>query len=228
MQGESADVEDSTKEAIDFIGASFRRNTQGNREESVARYESMIELDLSLRRPNTCENQSSGERPSLHPSSASAFTRYVHRPQCSVSPLITNQRKNVAASEDDNINRYNSSEPLPRQSSYPTTVPFNSIQFNTAAMTPASLSPSPSSVSPHEYSSMFHPFNGSMDAEERRHVSSATELSAIGNHCSANSSSVGKNQQSLQREAALNKFRMKRKDRCFEKKVRYESRKKLA
>ncbi|KAF2597302.1 hypothetical protein F2Q68_00012346 [Brassica cretica] len=251
MQGESADVEDSTKEAIDFMGASFRRNTQGNREESVARYESMIELDLSLRRPNTCENQSSGERPSLHPSSASAFTRYVHRPQCLVSPLVTNQRKNVAASEDDNINRYNSSEPLPSaprrneasfnnradssqmnswpgQSSYPTPVPFNSIQFNTAAMAPASLSPSPSSVSPHEYSSMFHPFNGSMDAEERRHVSSATELSAIGNHCSANSSSVGKNQQSLQREAALNKFRMKRKDRCFDKKVRYESRKKLA
>ncbi|KAF2564940.1 hypothetical protein F2Q70_00018759 [Brassica cretica] len=194
MQGESADVEDSTKEAIDFMGASFRRNTQGNREESVARYESMIELDLSLRRPNTCENQSSGERPSLHPSSASAFTRYVHRPQCLVSPLVTNQRKN----------------------------------FNTAAMAPASLSPSPSSVSPHEYSSMFHPFNGSMDAEERRHVSSATELSAIGNDCNANSSSVGKNQQSLQREAALNKFRMKRKDRCFDKKVRYESRKKLA
>ncbi|KAF3541888.1 hypothetical protein F2Q69_00025143 [Brassica cretica] len=177
MQGESADVEDSTKEAIDFMGASFRRNTQRNREESVARYESLIELDLSLRRPNTCENQSSGEKPSLHPSSASAFTR---------------------------------------------------IQFNTAAMTPASLSPSPSSVSPYEYSSMFHPFNGSMDAEERRHVSSATELSAIGNHCSSNSSSMGKNQQSLQREAALNKFRMKRKDRCFDKKVRYESRKKLA
>lgn len=33
---------------------------------------------------------------------------------------------------------------------------------------------------------------------------------------------------SIQREAALTKFRMKRKDRCFEKKVRYESRKKLA
>ncbi|KAG5617368.1 hypothetical protein H5410_017192 [Solanum commersonii] len=31
-----------------------------------------------------------------------------------------------------------------------------------------------------------------------------------------------------QREAALTKFRMKRKERCFEKKVRYESRKKLA
>ncbi|XP_017237188.1 two-component response regulator-like APRR5 isoform X2 [Daucus carota subsp. sativus] len=33
---------------------------------------------------------------------------------------------------------------------------------------------------------------------------------------------------STRREAALTKFRMKRKDRCFEKKVRYESRKKLA
>ncbi|KAG2301259.1 hypothetical protein Bca4012_059456 [Brassica carinata] len=257
MQGESADVEDSTKEVIDFMGASFRRNTQRNKEESVARYESMIELDLSLRRPNTCENQSSGDRPSLHPSSASAFTRYVHRPlqtQCSVSPLVLDQRKNVAACEDDNNNQYNSSEPppcaprrneasfnnradssqmnsWPGQGSYPTPVPINSIQFNTAytsTMAAASLSPSPTSVSPHEYSSMFHPFNGSMDAEERRHVSSATEHSGIGNHCSTNSSSVGKTQQSLQREAALNKFRMKRKDRCFDKKVRYESRKKLA
>ncbi|KAK2649946.1 hypothetical protein Ddye_017435 [Dipteronia dyeriana] len=33
---------------------------------------------------------------------------------------------------------------------------------------------------------------------------------------------------SSQREAALTKFRLKRKDRCFEKKVRYQSRKKLA
>ncbi|XP_052187474.1 two-component response regulator-like APRR9 [Diospyros lotus] len=33
---------------------------------------------------------------------------------------------------------------------------------------------------------------------------------------------------SVQREAALTKFRLKRKDRCYEKKVRYESRKKLA
>ncbi|KAH7839495.1 hypothetical protein Vadar_005006 [Vaccinium darrowii] len=33
---------------------------------------------------------------------------------------------------------------------------------------------------------------------------------------------------SVQREAALYKFRLKRKDRCFDKKVRYESRKKLA
>lgn len=38
----------------------------------------------------------------------------------------------------------------------------------------------------------------------------------------------GTSHRSGQREAALTKFRLKRKDRCFEKKVRYESRKKLA
>ncbi|KAG6436355.1 hypothetical protein SASPL_101251 [Salvia splendens] len=38
----------------------------------------------------------------------------------------------------------------------------------------------------------------------------------------------GPSHRAMQREAALTKFRQKRKDRCFEKKVRYESRKKLA
>ncbi|KAJ4871876.1 pseudo-response regulator 5 [Raphanus sativus] len=233
---ESADVpRDSSKEAIDFMGALFRRNG----EESVTKYESRIELDLSLRRR---PNQSSGDRrPSLHPSIGSAFTRYVHKPplqtECSVSPLVSDQRKNVAASGDGNIvvtNHYNSSEPTP-------SAPIKSIQFTGAYVAPASLSPTPRSVSPHEYSSMFHPVNGDnkpeglqeQDVEERRNVSSATERSATGNHCSTSyidyhhQQSLGKTLQSV-REAALNKFRMKRKDRCFDKKVRYESRKKLA
>ncbi|XP_073144579.1 two-component response regulator-like APRR5 [Henckelia pumila] len=38
----------------------------------------------------------------------------------------------------------------------------------------------------------------------------------------------GSSHRTLQREEALKKFRLKRKERCFEKKVRYESRKKLA
>ncbi|KAF1865285.1 hypothetical protein Lal_00004659 [Lupinus albus] len=38
----------------------------------------------------------------------------------------------------------------------------------------------------------------------------------------------GSSHRSTLREAALNKFRLKRKERCYEKKVRYESRKKLA
>ncbi|GLJ06862.1 hypothetical protein SUGI_0050560 [Cryptomeria japonica] len=44
---------------------------------------------------------------------------------------------------------------------------------------------------------------------------------------SGSGSGVDQNR-SAQREAALNKFRQKRKERCFEKKVRYQSRKRLA
>uniref|UniRef100_A0A6N2LR94 Uncharacterized protein n=1 Tax=Salix viminalis TaxID=40686 RepID=A0A6N2LR94_SALVM len=44
---------------------------------------------------------------------------------------------------------------------------------------------------------------------------------------SGSGSGVGRNRLTL-REAALSKFRQKRKERCFEKKVRYQSRKKLA
>ncbi|XP_074367973.1 two-component response regulator-like APRR5 isoform X2 [Apium graveolens] len=94
-------------------------------------------------------------------------------------------------------------------------------------------------------------------SEERGHFSSATDQSGSNSFCNSslnrfnsinkgNVNSVpnmkfgpvsrnettlvqdGTNNRSIQREAALTKFRMKRKDRCFEKKVRYESRKKLA
>lgn len=73
--------------------------------------------------------------------------------------------------------------------------------------------------------------------EDRGHISSATDHSASSSFCNGgtlsrlNSIGSGSNantQRSIQREAALNKFRMKRKDRCYDKKVRYESRKKLA
>lgn len=94
-------------------------------------------------------------------------------------------------------------------------------------------------------------------SEERGHFSSATDQSGSNSFCnntlnrfnSINNGNVnsvpnmkfgsmpgnettlvqdGTSLRSIQREAALTKFRMKRKDRCFEKKVRYESRKKLA
>ncbi|XP_021858305.1 two-component response regulator-like APRR5 isoform X2 [Spinacia oleracea] len=83
--------------------------------------------------------------------------------------------------------------------------------------------------------------------EERAHFSSAADQSTSGSlhndtgagtgHLNCGISEGGNDQshvtqltsqRSLQREAALNKFRLKRKERCYEKKVRYESRKKLA
>ncbi|XP_019200417.1 PREDICTED: two-component response regulator-like APRR5 isoform X2 [Ipomoea nil] len=87
--------------------------------------------------------------------------------------------------------------------------------------------------------------NQSEPADDHGHFSSFTDQSANSSTCNGKTSvplvkstvecskekaplgQDGSYQQS-QREAALTKFRLKRKDRCFEKKVRYESRKKLA
>uniref|UniRef100_A0A5B7AGV0 Putative response regulator isoform 3 n=1 Tax=Davidia involucrata TaxID=16924 RepID=A0A5B7AGV0_DAVIN len=55
----------------------------------------------------------------------------------------------------------------------------------------------------------------------------AGNCGAGGGSGSGSRSGVDQNQLAL-REAALNKFRQKRKERCFEKKVRYQSRKRLA
>ncbi|KAI5568258.1 hypothetical protein BDE02_12G003500 [Populus trichocarpa] len=82
--------------------------------------------------------------------------------------------------------------------------------------------------------------------EDRGLISPATDQSASSSFCNGAAShfnsmgdaSESKNEEgafthsyshrSIQREAALTKFRLKRKERCYEKKVRYESRKKLA
>ncbi|GMP70745.1 hypothetical protein CsSME_00029464 [Camellia sinensis var. sinensis] len=84
-------------------------------------------------------------------------------------------------------------------------------------------------------------------SEDQRYFSSATDQSASNSFCNGNVDQVpviraaaesGNEDgfpihdinchRSVLREAALNKFRLKRKERCYEKKVRYESRKKLA
>ncbi|KAL6972171.1 hypothetical protein U1Q18_042544 [Sarracenia purpurea var. burkii] len=90
--------------------------------------------------------------------------------------------------------------------------------------------------------------------DHQRHLSSATDQCASSSFCNGSASHFNGNvdqapvvraaaesgnkedvhiqdrnsHRSIQREAALTKFRLKRKDRCYEKKVRYESRKKLA
>ncbi|EYU19697.1 hypothetical protein MIMGU_mgv1a003461mg [Erythranthe guttata] len=76
-------------------------------------------------------------------------------------------------------------------------------------------------------------------SEDLERVSPSNYQSGNSNFGSGNSSLGNVNEEcfhvqdgpahrSMLREAALTKFRMKRKDRCFEKKVRYESRKQLA
>ncbi|KZV31006.1 hypothetical protein F511_18110 [Dorcoceras hygrometricum] len=61
-------------------------------------------------------------------------------------------------------------------------------------------------------------------------INEGSALKAMSENCKEEGFNVyeGSSHRSLQREEALKKFRLKRKERCFEKKVRYESRKKLA
>ncbi|XP_022974351.1 two-component response regulator-like APRR9 [Cucurbita maxima] len=91
-----------------------------------------------------------------------------------------------------------------------------------------------------------HSANGSLYGGNTTHVRSMGYPSSCGNNRNvdcigiATVTSESRNEEALfsqgggdshrfgQREAALSKFRLKRKNRCYEKKVRYESRKKLA
>eukprot|EP00897_Mesotaenium_endlicherianum_P006083 jgi/Mesen1/5502/ME000277S04710 len=85
------------------------------------------------------------------------------------------------------------------------------------------------------------PMSGGAEGEQGEHLTNGVShnggTSGVDNGISGgtvngsgtNLMSVGSpRDRSARREAALNKFRQKRKERCFEKKVRYQSRKKLA
>ncbi|GAB4836503.1 hypothetical protein Ancab_001415 [Ancistrocladus abbreviatus] len=99
---------------------------------------------------------------------------------------------------------------------------------------------------PIEVNAVNHSFNGSASGSNHGsdlHNESSNAVHAEGNmpsdngvpgqgvagRVSGSGNRIGVDQNwSAQREAALNKYRLKRKERCFEKRVRYQSRKKLA
>ncbi|KAJ7959435.1 Two-component response regulator-like [Quillaja saponaria] len=58
--------------------------------------------------------------------------------------------------------------------------------------------------------------------------SNIEQAAAVRTTSESKNEDFGSSNRSVQREAALTKFRLKRKERCYDKKVRYESRKKLA
>ncbi|EFJ26073.1 hypothetical protein SELMODRAFT_450934, partial [Selaginella moellendorffii] len=81
--------------------------------------------------------------------------------------------------------------------------------------------------------------SGSNHGSNNVYNDSTAKMSNFGSCCNGGDSNPGSNNcgapaenaannSKVRREAALNKFRQKRKERCFEKKVRYQSRKRLA
>ncbi|XP_055807183.1 two-component response regulator-like APRR3 isoform X2 [Solanum dulcamara] len=73
-----------------------------------------------------------------------------------------------------------------------------------------------------------HCGSNSDEAVESSFPVASPERAPVSESVNYNDRTRSENHSTSQREAALMKFRLKRKDRCYEKKVRYESRKRLA
>nr|XP_043613432.1 two-component response regulator-like APRR5 [Erigeron canadensis] len=168
------------------------------------------------------------------------------------APVGSSQHNRISQhGQTESLGQTQSQFPSPRESMFPVPGLVRGIRLENTLPPPFCVQPnvaqmqSPSSSGHHEQS-LFqaHPYHMSnpearnesaemhnaTEALEDHSGSSSfytggtlTRLNSIGSGSNGNNS-----HRSMQREAALNKFRMKRKDRCFDKKVRYESRKKLA
>nr|GEV06091.1 two-component response regulator-like APRR5 [Tanacetum cinerariifolium] len=247
----TVDANNTSREAIDLIG-SFDSYPKASYKSSLNYGTHKVDhpspmLDLSLRRcyPSSSVNQfSSDDRHRLKQSDVSAFSRYINKtqpPLTSGSASICNQQKECETKSERPVSKNpveyisdthsapvgsqsQSQFPSPKDRVFPVPVPVRGygsalpppfcVQTGLAQMqSPCSsdMLNTTEAIEDHSGSSNF--CNGSTLAR----------LNSIGSGSNGNTS-----HRSAQREAALNKFRMKRKDRCFDKKVRYESRKKLA
>ncbi|GER32208.1 pseudo-response regulator 5 [Striga asiatica] len=201
----------SSREAIDLIGV-------------FDKLEELPPLDLSLRRshPSCSVNQGYDETPRLKHSDASAFSRsmslfisiikqvsYINRtvqPRNSIFTSSCNEQKE---------HKGEISPPIPVKG-----IRIRNIINNGIVMSQSSLH-NPAKASNLQFCPQLQHFY----SPKEKFLSNFNE-----SNLNMNDGLVweGVPCQSMQRQAALKKFRQKRKDRCFEKKVRYESRKKLA
>ncbi|KAH9607604.1 hypothetical protein KSS87_022789 [Heliosperma pusillum] len=236
------------KQAIDLIGSFDIHSKSNSRATDRANlHDSSPHLDLSLTRcsPAVPENKSITENQMLNHSNASAFTRYVNR----IIPTSTSNANSDLSPKDSKVSSAEFELGNVSQNPFPVLLQQKSRIQVDGCSTPDFRTPSPS-LSP---SSANQPMNQNSNSnpmdfiqrisknqsvyrqdqkleslEDRSHFSDDTFTHQNGTECSHEQSHGLVSQRSLQREAALNKFRLKRKERCFDKKVRYESRKKLA
>ncbi|XP_074319937.1 two-component response regulator-like APRR9 [Silene latifolia] len=217
-----------------------------------------LDLCLTRCSPVVPENKSITENQMLNHSNASAFTRYVNRiiPTSNSNANSDLSPKDSKVSSGDLTNEAEVVRGNFSQNPFPIPLHKNRIQVDGSStpdgygstMPPPVRTPSPSLSPSSANQQMNQNSNNPMDFiqrtstnhpvyrhdqklesfEDRSHFSDDTFGYQNGTDCSHEQSHGLVSQRSLQREAALNKFRLKRKERCFDKKVRYESRKKLA
>ncbi|KAI3517777.1 hypothetical protein L1887_16996 [Cichorium endivia] len=218
----------------------------------------LLDLSLRRCHPSSSVNQFSDDKHRLKQSDGSAFSRYITKtqpPLTSGSASISNLQKECETNSDNIINQQAQVEsqsqfPSPKERAFPVPIPVRGLRFENPNPNPnpCLFQPNPYYVCNPESEDVVmvdrnatgHGHNIMETMEDRGHLSSATDHSGSSSFCNngtlsrLNSIGSGSNghgnnsHRSIQREAALNKFRMKRKDRCYDKKVRYESRKKLA
>ncbi|XP_047331587.1 two-component response regulator-like APRR5 [Impatiens glandulifera] len=238
------------KEAVDLIGAfgdfsnSICRSISPPRDYITDGVEDYLKLDLSLR--GSCASVSVNqvittvEKQRLNHSDSSAFSRYINKKYDRIESL---SRKVVDETVFDGPGQWKGEISFPgphHQQKAILTVP---VPFRTIRVDNSSFKMNP----------LFEQSNIERRNSQKLCSSSRTEQQVLNNNSEKNKCSSDNKQQyfdqipapghwvsaengndrilqqrSIQREAALNKFRMKRKERCYEKKVRYESRKKLA
>ncbi|PWA97128.1 CCT domain, CheY-like superfamily [Artemisia annua] len=244
------DADNTSREAIDLIG-SFDSYPKASYKSSLNYGTTKVDhpspmLDLSLRRchPSSSVNQFSDDRHRVKHSDVSAFSRYINKtqpPLTSGSASICNQQKECETNSERPVSKNpveyisdthsapvgsqsQSQFPSPKERVFPVPVPVRG--YGSALPPPFCVQPglaqmqSPCSSDMHNTTEAIEDHSGSSNF---CNGGTLARLNSIGS-----GSNVNNSHRSTQREAALNKFRMKRKDRCFDKKVRYESRKKLA
>ncbi|KAL1141238.1 hypothetical protein V6Z11_A11G014800 [Gossypium hirsutum] len=238
---------DSPRKAIDFMGT-FDRNCNSSLMNSTSKVGSLTHLDFSLGRcyPNAFKNHATREKPTLWHPNSSAFTRYSSRPSQPLQSALTSasdQKKESGTDSEkmlpNSITEYNSDTASPTLTPQRNTNPLTTGTTGQLKQTEVAASCTQQKLDQKMNST-----------EDRGHIYPTTDQSATSSFCNGSLSQLngiaygssaansknddvfpspsGNSHRSIQREAALTKFRLKRKDRCFEKKVRYESRKKLA
>ncbi|KAI3720537.1 hypothetical protein L2E82_31524 [Cichorium intybus] len=202
-----------SKEAIDLIGSfgSCERSDPPS---------SMVGMSRSPSDPSSCSqvNEICDEKQRLKQSDASAFSRYINR-----IPLPCKQKTCDTPLPEHTMemdcNPAASCEPESQ-------TPFSSPNQSRLPVPSASLLPPPIfCIQPPINSSepsLLQTNHYYVSFPEARSGAHNLRPPTFEDHQS------GSDTNKTQREAALNRFRMKRKDRCYDKKVRYESRKKLA
>ncbi|CAN0911303.1 Two-component response regulator-like APRR5 [Linum grandiflorum] len=237
-----------TGEEIDFMGAAPPH--QSSIMDMESELDSCSNLDLSLRsyRPDGVEVQEPEEENTLRHSSSSFFTRYTGRKHASVSEQVIS-----SITDTTGLSYRNISVPVVQVKECKNENAFHeqNVVCTPRPQSPCSANRLETPVKASDSNNAALPNDGNVSQSENSSLCDAavgrpnTNSTGYGSACGSNSDAeqgtmikaeaaesnvreVFTHVKTSQREAALAKFRLKRKDRCYDKKVRYESRKMLA